>query len=388
MGFDKRNDTVEEGDTVVLYFGRQNINPLEINRLKTFQSKFGAFHHKHMIGQRYGCKMHSKKGWGYLLRPTPELWTVSLPHRTQILYTMDISMITMELELRPGSIVVESGTGSGSLSHAIIRTIKPTGHLYTFDFHQSRVQQAKKEFNRHFGAGKYVTCACADACVDGFKLEDKADAVFLDLPTPWEAISHAKTALKKSGGRLCSFSPCIEQVQRTCAALRQAKFCEIKTVEVLVRSLVVQTTPIPEMVFDSDVTKLEANHDAKKQKLDTVGDLGDEKMLAEANGEDSVVPTMNDVAAESEELNRNSPNEDGERKANQEVEEALMDKGNDNPSQMTGLTSLGMVTKTVNNQSKKGNVNMVTCKPTKEVTGHTGYLTFASLLPDFVNDNS
>merc|ERR1711962_1488602 len=324
MSFDRRNDTVDEGDTVVLYFGRQNINPIEINKNKTFQSKFGAFHHKDIIGKRYGCKMHSKKGWGYLLRPTPELWTVSLPHRTQILYTMDISMITMELELKPGSIVVESGTGSGSLSHAMIRTIKPNGHLYTFDFHQSRVEQAREEFDRHFGEGKYVTCACADACVDGFNLEDKADAVFLDLPTPWDAIPHAKKALKKSGGRICSFSPCIEQVQRTSNALRRARFCEVKTMEVLVRALVVQTTPIPEMVFDNDVTKLEANSDAKKQKLDTVGDVGDEKMLSETNGEDSVVPNINDVAAESEELNRNSPTEDGGGKANQEVEDALM----------------------------------------------------------------
>ena len=51
----------------------------------------------------------NKKGWVYLLYPTPELWTVNLLHRTQILYTTDISMVILRLALKPGSVVVESG---------------------------------------------------------------------------------------------------------------------------------------------------------------------------------------------------------------------------------------------------------------------------------------
>jgi len=52
--------------------------------------------------------------------------------------------------------VIESGTGSGSLSHSFLRTIAPTGHLYTFDFHEQRVEFAKKEFAEH-GLGQLVT---------------------------------------------------------------------------------------------------------------------------------------------------------------------------------------------------------------------------------------
>ncbi|KAM4662791.1 tRNA (adenine(58)-N(1))-methyltransferase catalytic subunit TRMT61A [Discoglossus pictus] len=246
MSFAEYRDLISDGDTAIVFLGHDSMFPVTIQHGGQTQTKYGVIRHStDLIGKKYGSKVTcSKGGWVYILYPTPELWTMNLPHRTQILYSTDISIITMMLELKPGSVVCESGTGSGSLSHAIIRTVAPTGHLYTVEFHQQRAEKAIEEFRQHH-VDHLVTVKNQDVCKNGFGVTHVADAVFLDIPSPWEAIGHAKSALKVEGGRLCSFSPCIEQVQRTCRALQDLGFTEINTLEILLRAYDVRGISMP-----------------------------------------------------------------------------------------------------------------------------------------------
>merc|ERR1719464_1142332 len=69
-----------------------------------------------------------------------------MPHRTQILYVADKSLINTLLHIQPGDIVFESGTGSGSLSTTLSRTVSPDGHLFTFEFNALRADYARMDF--------------------------------------------------------------------------------------------------------------------------------------------------------------------------------------------------------------------------------------------------
>ena len=208
-------------------------------------------------------------GFIHLLPPTPESWTSSLPHRTQVVYTPDYSYVLQRLRVCPGQTVIEAGAGSGSFTHAAARAVfrgharraesldpsskkRKLGRVCSFEYHEPRATGLRKELKEH-GLEDVVTVTHRDVYEHGFCLDDaerpspKANAVFLDLPAPWlalrhlarrpiEAVSDGNSAISpldpESPVHLCTFSPCIEQVQSTVAALRELGWTEIEMVEV------------------------------------------------------------------------------------------------------------------------------------------------------------
>jgi tRNA (adenine57-N1/adenine58-N1)-methyltransferase len=228
---------VRDGDLVVVVEGFNSAVGVRARAGAVFSSKHGAFHHDDWIGREFGTRVHQRDGRGFVwvCAPTPELWTKVLEHRTQILYAPDIALVCAEMELAPGSVVLESGTGSGSLTHSLARCVAPTGHVWTYEFNETRVNAAKEEFEDN-GISKYVTVTHRDIQRDGFpeEMAGCADAVFLDLPGPHQCVESAARTLRPDGV-LCTFSPCIEQVQKTILEMKRHGFADVKTVELLGR---------------------------------------------------------------------------------------------------------------------------------------------------------
>ena len=57
-------------------------------------------------------------------------------------------MVTLNLDVHPGCVVVESGTGSGCMTLSLARAVHPTGHVYTFEYNGVRGQKAREEFQQ------------------------------------------------------------------------------------------------------------------------------------------------------------------------------------------------------------------------------------------------
>ncbi|KAK7509391.1 S-adenosyl-L-methionine-dependent methyltransferase [Phyllosticta citriasiana] len=344
--------STSEGQLALIHLKRDLLTPVILETSTTtdtnrvINTRFGSFPHSNLVDIPWGTqvraavldhrgrgKKSAKKrkreddggedgaqpdsgaatsGFAHIVPPTPETWTTSLPHRTQVVYTPDYSYVLQRLRVRPGDTLIEAGAGSGSFTHAAVRAVfngypaaengtsngttdskkrkKRQGHVYSFEFHEQRAEKLREELKEH-RIDPLVTVTHADVYEDGFnKTLDgavpQADAVFLDLPAPWMAVKHlsrtqpaatkassttttitgentpqaAAAAAEEDNNnsssssnddsttwrsplnprktiRLCTFSPCIEQVQRTTTELRRLGWTNIEMVEVLQRRI-------------------------------------------------------------------------------------------------------------------------------------------------------
>ena len=370
---------VEVGDLVIVYEDFKTMSAVRVAPPKVFTCRFGKFPHDKMVGMRYGERMSASSsgssggGGGYvtLLPPSPELWTETLPHRTQILYIADISMIALQLELLPESVVIEAGTGSGSLTHALARTLSAKGHLHTFEFNATRAQLAQGEFTAN-QLGDRVTCRHGDVCAEGFSYEAEAalahesvDAAIFDLPQPWDAIRLAAPYLKP-GGRLCVFSPCIEQVARALDALQEGGFTGCEVIEAIVRTHEVRTVPAAPSTLEAAVAKAEEARRARDAATPAVGD-GEEPPLPQ-----QPPPPKTDVVEEDAQQQQQQEEKPPTEEEEETVAAAEGEEGAREPS-----AKRPRVDAPPSKPASSGPPGVRT-KPSGDMRGHTGFLVFCT----------
>jgi tRNA (adenine57-N1/adenine58-N1)-methyltransferase len=168
----------------------------------------GVVAHDDLIGTRWGMQLSTHLGYPVLLlRPSTDDLVRDLKRTTQIVYPKDAGYILMKMRISPGC------------------------RVYSYEVRPEMQQLARRNLER-LGLSEFVELKERDIA-EGFDERD-VDALFLDLPAPWDYLTQAHAALAGAGFFGCIL-PTANQVSRLIGALPDASFGLIEVEELLLR---------------------------------------------------------------------------------------------------------------------------------------------------------
>lgn len=192
----------------------------------------GILRHDDLIGLLWGSEVSTHLGKSYyLLQPSLSDLLRELKRNTQIMYPKDIGFVLLTLGIGPGVRVIEAGTGSGALTIALAWAVGPQGQVTSYDLRPEMQNLARKNLER-LGLLDRVTLKLRDIA-QGFDEQD-VDALFLDVPNPYDYLQQARQALKP-GGHFGAILPTMNQVSRLLDALYRHDYAFVDVCEILLR---------------------------------------------------------------------------------------------------------------------------------------------------------
>ena len=276
---------IKENDLVFLVLDERRRWLVNVKKGDSFHTHRGIIEFDDIIEKSFGSCVFSKpyESQGYkffVLKPLPSDYILHMGRKTQIIYPEDAGLILIYSGIGPGSVVIEAGCGSGALTCILGNSVRPNGHIYSYDINEKFLARAKKNVARANLEG-VVTIQYGNIIENDFKHKN-VDSVVLDMAQPWKAIEKVKEYLKLSG-ILVSFSPTIEQVKKTTFAMRNNDFFEINSYELLKRKIQVKksaTRPEVRMIghsgyltFGRKIKDIENPYQARKPKKREIVDL-------------------------------------------------------------------------------------------------------------------
>jgi tRNA (adenine57-N1/adenine58-N1)-methyltransferase len=222
-------------DRVILLDAKGNKILVQVTEQPQRIKNLGVYTTSALVGLPYGTETEIGGRTYRLLKPSVADLLGTIQRKPQVIKLKDAALIAVYCDVKCGTRVVEGGIGSGALAIVLANLVKPHGKVITYELRNdfARLARANLEF---VGLEDFVEIKLGDI-TSGIE-EKNVDLVVLDIPNPWEAVEHAFTALK-SCGYFCSYTPTINQVEKTVRILRNYNFIEIRTIETLERELIV-----------------------------------------------------------------------------------------------------------------------------------------------------
>ncbi|CAG8489444.1 10429_t:CDS:2 [Gigaspora margarita] len=179
------------------------------------------------------------------------------------------------LDLHPYSQIMEAGTGNGSLTLYLARSLYPTGHLHSIDINRDASFKARENVTR-FSRGIYSNCISfsigqCSKILDSMDITPSIyDGVALDMPEPWNELPSIVQRLKIDRYIVC-YLPNMTQVLEL---IKQIKYYKIalateQVLEIQWRPWDVRATVIRDRMGDESfsVKQLTLNDEIPNQAL-------------------------------------------------------------------------------------------------------------------------
>ena len=232
MSWNASSTYTKVGDLVLLVGLRHKHFIFPLLEDGKYETHRGILYHNDLIGLPWGTQVYSHNGSPFfLLQPSLSDLLLNVKRNTQILYPKDIGFIFITMGIGPGKKVIEAGTGSGSMTMALAFAVGDEGQVVSYE-HREDMQNLAQKNLRRTGLDTHVDFKLRDIAL-GFD-ETDADAIFLDVPNPYDYIVQVRSALKP-GGFFCGLLPTVNQVELLLSALRHNKFAFIEVCEVMLR---------------------------------------------------------------------------------------------------------------------------------------------------------
>ena len=223
---------IDWGSLVVLVTpkGKRNIRRLEAG--EAWHSNEGTITAEQVAASDFGYEIRTNTNVPILVQEATLFdRLLGLKRQTQIIYAKDIAHICLRLGAGPGRTICEAGCGSGGLTCALSWFCGPTGRVVSHDAREEFVKLARRNLD-WAGLGQNVELHHRDVA-EGFCVTG-ADALFLDVRTPWDYLDNARKALKP-GGSLGFLLPTMDQVGKLLLGLEKGPFGEVEVCELLLR---------------------------------------------------------------------------------------------------------------------------------------------------------
>ncbi|CAJ0944402.1 unnamed protein product [Ranitomeya imitator] len=173
-------------------------------------SNWGAINYTDLLGKLSGEKVRTSTGHQFFLRrPSLDEYVLYMKRGPTISYPKDIASILMMMDISPGDMILEAGSGSGALSLFLSRAVGPSGCVHSIELRSDHHRVSKRNFSKwktawEIRSGRswpdnvnFINKDIRDAMCDlrsvGF------DAVALDMLNPQVALPAIIGNLKQGG---------------------------------------------------------------------------------------------------------------------------------------------------------------------------------------------